>query len=94
MKRALPGSAGASVNVEGQPMYSRLDEILGGGGKIAADPVQSGKDRQKIRSIVIESIEHNGLFSTVEHITAVRDRIGYIDEQSEQVIFKTIEEQF
>ena len=75
-------------------MSSRLDDILGGGGKLAADPVQSGKDRQEIRSIVIDSINNNGLFCTSEHIAAVRDHIGQIDGQSEQVIFQTIEEQF
>jgi len=75
-------------------MYNRLDEILGGGGKIAADPLQSGKDRQEIRNLVIDSINSNGLFATTEHIASVRDCIGQIDKQSEQVIFQTIAEQF
>ena len=75
-------------------MSSRLDEILEGGGKLAADPVQSGKDRQVIRSIVIDSINKNGLFATAEHLAVVRDRIGQIDGQSEQVIFQTIADQF
>ena len=75
-------------------MYSRLDEILGGGGKLAADPVHSGKDRQEIRNIVIDSIEKSGLFATAEHLAVVRDRIGQIDEQSKQVIFQTIADQF
>ena len=75
-------------------MSSRLDDILLGGGKLAADPVQSGKDRQEIRNLVIDSINNNGLFATAEHIAAVRDRIGQIDGQSEQVIFQTIADQF
>ena len=75
-------------------MSSRLDDILGGGGKLAAEPVQSGKDRQVIRNLVIDSINNNGLFATAEHLAVVRDRIGQIDGQSEQVIFQTIADQF